>query len=128
MGLDPGLFYSEQKMGSLSGGEKVKLQLACILLDGPDALLLDEPSNDLDLPTLDFLEKLILESRVPVLYISHDEVLLERTANLIIHMEQVRRKTVSRVTVQRSGYREYVERRLTGLEKQEQQARELIFT
>ena len=123
MGLDPGLFYSEQKMGSLSGGEKVKLQLACILLDGPDALLLDEPSNDLDLPTLDFLEKLILESRVPVLYISHDEVLLERTANLIIHMEQVRRKTVSRVTVQRSGYREYVERRLTGLEKQEQQAK-----
>ena len=122
MGLDLGLFYSEQKMGSLSGGEKVKVQLACILLGEPDVLLLDEPSNDLDLPTLDFLEKLILESPVPVLYISHDEVLLEHTANLIIHLELVRRKTVPRVTVQRSGYRDYVERRLSGLHRQEQQA------
>ena len=122
MGLDPGLFYSDQKMGSLSGGEKVKVQLACILLGEPDVLLLDEPSNDLDLPTLDFLEKLILESPVPVLYISHDEVLLEHTANLIIHLELVRRKTVPRVTVQRSGYRDYVERRLSGLHRQEQQA------
>lgn len=123
MGLDAGLFYSDQKMGSLSGGERVKLQLACILLDGPDVLLLDEPSNDLDLPTLDFLERLILDSPVPVLYISHDEVLLERTANLIIHLELIRRKTVSRVTVTRSGYREYVDRRLASLGRQEQQAR-----
>lgn len=123
MGLDAGLFYSDQKMGSLSGGERVKLQLACILLDGPDVLLLDEPSNDLDLPTLDFLERLILDSPVPVLYISHDEVLLERTANLIIHVELIRRKTVSRVTVTRSGYREYVDRRLASLGRQEQQAR-----
>ena len=123
MGLDAGLFYSDQKMGSLSGGERVKLQLACILLDGPDVLLLDEPSNDLDLPTLDFLERLILDSPVPVLYISHDEVLLERTANLIIHLELIRRKTVSRVTVTRSGYREYVDRRLASLGRQEQRAR-----
>ena len=123
MGLDAGLFYSDQKMGSLSGGERVKLQLTCILLDGPDVLLLDEPSNDLDLPTLDFLERLILDSPVPVLYISHDEVLLERTANLIIHLELIRRKTVSRVTVTRSGYREYVDRRLASLGRQEQQAR-----
>ena len=123
MGLDAGLFYSDQRMGSLSGGERVKLQLACILLDGPDVLLLDEPSNDLDLPTLDFLERLILDSPVPVLYISHDEVLLERTANLIIHLELIRRKTVSRVTVTRSGYREYVDRRLASLGRQEQQAR-----
>ena len=43
------LFYSEQKMGELSGGEKIKLQLARLMLMRPDVLLLDEPSNDLDI-------------------------------------------------------------------------------
>ncbi|MBS6396318.1 MAG: ABC-F family ATP-binding cassette domain-containing protein [Clostridiales bacterium] len=123
MGIPAELFYSDQKLGSLSGGEKVKLQLACILLKQPDVLLLDEPSNDIDMETLRWLERLIQDSRIPVLYISHDEVLLENTANLIIHMEQVRRKTVPRVSVVRCGYREYVENRLAGLQKQEKDAR-----
>lgn len=123
MGFSPELYYSDQKVGTLSGGEKVKLQLACILLENPDLLLLDEPSNDLDVPTLEWLERLIRETEIPVLYISHDETLLEHTANLIIHMEQFRRKTVSRATVVRSGYGDYAARRMAGLEKQEQLAR-----
>jgi len=123
MGFPAELYYSEQKVGSLSGGEKVKLQLACLLLENPDVLLLDEPSNDIDIPTLKWLEHLILETQIPVLYISHDEVLLENTANLIIHMEQLRRKTVSRVTVLRSSYRYYVQERMKALGKQEQAAR-----
>lgn len=123
MGFPADFFYSDQRMESLSGGEKVKLQLACILLGEPDILLLDEPSNDLDMAALEWLEKWILQIQIPVLYISHDEVLLENTANLIIHMEQLRRKTVSRVTVARSGYRDYVSSRMAGLQKQEQLAR-----
>lgn len=122
LGFPLELFYSEQRMKSLSGGEKVKLQIACILVKKPDVLLLDEPSNDIDVPTLQWLERFVRELRIPVLYISHDEVLLENTANLIIHMEQLRRKTVSRVTVQKCGYREYVENRMKGLERQEQLA------
>lgn len=123
MGFSMELFYSEQYMGSLSGGERVKIQLACILLQKPDILLLDEPSNDVDLAMLEWLESLIRKTEVPVLYISHDEMLLERTANLIIHMEQVRRKTVPKVTVVRCGYREYADRRMAGLQKQEQTAK-----
>ncbi len=123
MGFSPELYYSEQSVGSLSGGEKVKLQLACLLLENPDILLLDEPSNDIDIPTLKWLEHLIQEIQIPVLYISHDEVLLENTANLIIHMEQLRRKTVSRVTVIRSGYRDYVQERMKAFGRQEQLAR-----
>ena len=46
------LFYSDQKMLSLSGGERVKAQMARLLLANPDILLLDEPSNDIDLSTL----------------------------------------------------------------------------
>jgi len=122
MGIPAELFYSEQKLNTLSGGERVKVQLACILFQKPDVLLLDEPSNDIDVPTLEWLEKFIQKSSVPIVYISHDEVLLENTANLIIHMEQLRRKTVSRVTVQRCSYRDYVSSRLKGLERQEQLA------
>ena len=50
------LFFEDRPMGSLSGGERIKIQLACLLMAQPDVLLLDEPSNDLDLETLEWLE------------------------------------------------------------------------
>ena len=117
------IFYEEQKMGQLSGGEKIKVQLARIILKKPDILLLDEPSNDLDIATIHWLEDFIRESELPILYISHDEVLLENTANMIVHLEQIKRKMDSRATVIKSSYRDYVNHRAAGLVKQEQQAR-----
>ena len=117
------LFYSEQKMGELSGGEKIKLQLARLMLMRPDVLLLDEPSNDLDIASLHWLEEFINEAEIPVLYISHDETLLENTANKIVHLEQLKRKQECKYTVEKAGYRDYVERRLSGLAHQEQVAR-----
>lgn len=116
-------FYSGQTVGSLSGGEKVKLQMARILAERPDVLLLDEPSNDIDIDTLVWLEAFIRECSVPVLYISHDETLLENTANMIIHMEQIRRKTVPRITVCRTGYAGYLVNRQRNFEHQEQLAK-----
>ena len=65
-----------------------------ILINEPDILLLDEPTNDLDLNTLKWLENFINSSKLPILFISHDETLLENTANGIIHLEQIRRKTI----------------------------------
>ena len=59
LGFRDELFYSSQTMSSLSGGERVKLQMAGLLLAAPDILLLDEPSNDIDIETLEWLEKLI---------------------------------------------------------------------
>ncbi len=117
------LLYSDQRMGELSGGEKIKIQLVRLLLGHYDGLLLDEPSNDLDLSSLQWLERFIRESAVPVLYISHDEVLLENTANKIIHLEQLRRKQEARATVEKSGYSEYVANRTNSFAKQEQMAR-----
>ncbi len=123
LGFSNELYYASRKMGSLSGGEKVKLQLALLLLRRPDCFLLDEPSGDLDLETLAWLEEFIGSSRAPVIYISHDETLLERTANKILHLEQLRRKTLPRCTVVRCGYREYVETRLRQFAHQEQVAK-----
>ncbi len=111
MGLPADIYYADQKLGTLSGGESVKIRLLSLITSQPDILLLDEPSNDLDIPALEWLEGFIKNSDVPVLYISHDETLLENTANVIIHLEQVHRKTIPVCTVARCGYREYAERR-----------------
>lgn len=123
VGLDPTLFYDWRPMSTLSGGERVKLRLALLLLEEPDILLLDEPSNDLDVATLKWLEDFLLSCPVPVLYISHDEPLLARTANVIIHLERLRRRTAPRCTVARMGYEDYVNQRQAGFARQEQQAR-----
>lgn len=121
--LSPDIFYSEQQIDKLSGGEKIKLQLGRLMLNQPEVLLLDEPSNDLDIETLQWLENYIRESKLPILYISHDEVLLENTANAIIHIEQIKRKQQSRATVLHIPYVEYIEGRERGLAHQEQIAR-----
>jgi ATPase subunit of ABC transporter with duplicated ATPase domains len=123
LGLDAERFYSDQTVGTLSGGEKVKLQLAGIMMQQPDVLLLDEPSNDLDLETLEWLETFLNTCGLPVLYVSHDETLIENTANVVIHLEQVRHKTLPRCTVARMPYRQYVEERLAKFAHQEQEAR-----
>lgn len=123
VGLPPDLLYSDQSVKTLSGGERVKLQMTRILCHKPDILLLDEPSNDIDIRTLSWLERQITDWDGAVLFISHDETLLERTANRILHLELIRRKTQARHTIQTIGYAEYVERRSHELQKQEQLAR-----
>ena len=115
-------FYGEQLMGTLSGGEKVKAQMMRLLLAEPTVLLLDEPSNDIDVETLEWMEEMLNDWKHIVLFISHDETLIENTANMVIHIEQVHRKTVSRYTVSRMSYRNYLEERRNQFEKQEQQA------
>ena len=116
------IFYSEQIMESLSGGEKVKVQLMKILMDEPTVLLLDEPSNDIDIETLELLEKLINNWKHAVLYISHDETLIENTANMIIHFEQIIRKTKFRYTIVHDDYKGYIKNRTDTFARQEQQA------
>ncbi|MDR0859135.1 MAG: ATP-binding cassette domain-containing protein [Oscillospiraceae bacterium] len=114
--------FTEQLTGTLSGGERVKLQLLKILISEPDVLLLDEPSNDIDIATLEWLERFINGCGKPVLFVSHDETLIENTANVIIHLEQIRRKTLPRASVVKSSYTEYINSRSRALDKQEQDA------
>lgn len=120
--VDTDFFYREQTMDSLSGGEKIKAQLMRLIMQEPTVLLLDEPSNDIDIATLELLEKLINDWKHIVLFISHDETLIENTANMVIHIEQIRRKTKPRYTAAKMPYRRYVEERLHSFERQEQQA------
>jgi len=122
LGLPEGTCCGAQRMGTLSGGEKVKIQLAALLLARPDVLLLDEPSNDVDLETLAWLEALIRSCPQSVLFISHDETLIERTADHVILLEQLRRKSESRHTVAALPYRQFVQERAALFQKQAQRA------
>lgn len=121
-GVGSDFFYSEQKMVSLSGGEKIKAQLMRLFMQEPTVLLMDEPSNDIDVTTLELLEKIINDWKQIVLYISHDETLIEHTANMVIHLEQIQRKTKAKYTVAKMSYRDYIENRKHLFERQEQQA------
>ena len=78
----------QQKIvGNLSGGERGRLHLAKTLLKGGNVLLLDEPSNDLDVETLRALEDALLEFAGSVLVISHDRWFLDRIATHILAFE-----------------------------------------
>jgi ATPase subunit of ABC transporter with duplicated ATPase domains len=107
----------------LSGGEKIKFLLLCEMLQRPTILLLDEPSNDLDLESMKWLENFIITSKIPVMFVSHDELLLERCANTIIHLEQLRRKSKPQYTIASLPYGEYVKNRAEQILKQTQVAK-----
>ncbi len=77
----------QKKVGSLSGGERGRLHLAKTLIAGGNVLLLDEPSNDLDVETLRALEDALLEYAGTVLVISHDRWFLDRIATHILAAE-----------------------------------------
>ena len=113
----------DNQVGNLSGGEKVKISILRLLLDEYDILFLDEPTNDLDIETLEWLESFINNTNKPIMYVSHDETLLSRTANMILHMEQIMKKTESRHTLMKIDYDTYVEDRLRKISKQTQVAR-----
>lgn len=110
----------KQVMHTLSGGERVKVSIVKLLLDKYDILLLDEPTNDLDIETLEWLENFMNTIDKPIIYVSHDETLLSRTANMILHIEQIKKKTECRHTLLRMGYDSYVENRLRSIEHQVQ--------
>jgi sulfate-transporting ATPase len=104
----------QQKLvGTLSGGERGRLHLAKTLLQGGNVLLLDEPSNDLDIETLRALEDALLEFPGCVMVISHDRWFLDRIATHIIAFEGD-----SHVEFFPGNYREYEEdkRRRLGAE------------
>lgn len=74
----------QKKVGQLSGGERNRVHLAKLLKEGANVILLDEPSNDLDIDTLRALEDAILDFAGCVLVISHDRWFLDRIATHII--------------------------------------------
>lgn len=74
----------------LSGGERARLLLALLMLQGANLLILDEPTNDLDIPTLQILEQALIDYVGCVLLVTHDRYLLDRVTTSILSFEDKR--------------------------------------
>jgi ATP-binding cassette subfamily F protein uup len=77
----------EQRVSSLSGGERMRLLMARLMLDGANVILLDEPTNDLDLMTLRVLEEALIAFDGASLVISHDRALLDRACTAVLSFD-----------------------------------------
>lgn len=77
----------QQTVGSLSGGERSRLQMALLMLQQPNFLLLDEPTNNLDIQSAEVLEQALDEFNGAVLVISHDRYFLDKVVDRIVALE-----------------------------------------
>lgn len=94
-----------ERVDLLSGGEKARLMLAKVLKHGGNLIVLDEPTNDLDLPSLRMLEEAIADFDGAVLVVSHDRYFLDRICDQIVAFED------GNVLVQPGNYSYYLEKR-----------------
>lgn len=81
------IFDFDQKVGSMSGGQKKRLALAILLLDRPDLFILDEPTNHLDMDMIEWLEEYLSKHNITLLMITHDRYFLENICNEILELD-----------------------------------------
>jgi len=84
------LFRPEQldvAVGRLSGGEQARVRIARLMREPADLLILDEPSNDLDIPTLEVLEESLVDFEGGLVLVTHDRFMLERVATTIVTLD-----------------------------------------
>lgn len=108
--------YTEP-VSSLSGGQKTRLALAKLLLQEPDIIILDEPTNYLDLETLSWLEQYLQNYRGGILVVSHDRYFLDALVNVIYEIER------HRATKYHGNYTKFLERKEQAYEQKIKQYR-----
>jgi ATP-binding cassette subfamily F protein 3 len=93
-----------QTVGSLSGGERSRLQMALIMLQEPNFLLLDEPTNNLDIASAEVLEQALDDFNGTVFVISHDRYFLDNTVQTVVELEPDRGSLAEYI----GGYTDYL--------------------
>ena len=101
-----------QKVASLSGGQKKRLALAIALLTKPDLLVMDEPTNHLDLEMIEWLEDLFAKENFTLFMVTHDRYFLERVCNEMVELDQ------GVLYTYKGNYSYYLEKRDARIENQ----------
>ena len=110
------MFYGEdvfKKINMLSGGEKVRLALCKILKTGPNLLILDEPTNHMDIVGKESLENMLSEYKGTLIFVSHDRFFVKKIANKILAFDKNKTKFYD------LGYEEYLEKKMQEVEPEE---------
>jgi ATP-binding cassette subfamily F protein uup len=110
LGLPP----PDRRLGTLSGGELRRVDLAATLLARPDMLLLDEPTNHIDIDSIEWIERFLAGYAGSCVLVTHDRYFLERVANRIIELE------FGHLNAYRGNYDDYLEQKAARLEREAQ--------
>lgn len=97
--------YYHKKIEMLSGGERTRLSLACLLLKKPNLLFLDEPTNHLDIGTLKWLEQYLKSYSGTLVIVSHDRYFLDRMVNRVFEVDH------HRLDVYEGNYSQYAQKK-----------------
>ena len=111
------MFYGEdvfKKISMLSGGEKVRLTLCKILKTGPNVLILDEPTNHMDIVGKESLENMLAEYKGTLIFVSHDRFFVKKLANKILAFDKNKSQFYD------CNYEEYLEKKSKEQESQEE--------
>ena len=103
----------DQKVSSLSGGQKKRLSLANALINKPDLLILDEPTNHLDLEMIEWLEDFFAKENITLFMVTHDRYFLERVCNEIIELDH------GKLYNYKGNYSYYLEKKEARIEQDE---------
>jgi ATP-binding cassette subfamily F protein 3 len=93
---------TRQPIRTMSGGERSRLQLACLMLQQPNLLLFDEPTNNLDIPSMEVLEQALEDFEGAMLVISHDRYFLDQTVDRVIELDN------GGLRIYQGGYTDYL--------------------
>jgi len=115
LGLTKVYNWEDERLGHLSGGEKLKLALAMVWASKPDFLILDEPTNHLDYKGIEWLVSELEKFRGPVLIISHDRHFLDKTVTRIFELEN------SKINFYNGNYSDYRKEKQQRIENQRHQ-------
>ncbi len=100
-----GIHHYEQKIVTLSGGQKKRLALAKLLIDDPDVYILDEPTNHLDIDTIEWLEEFLRIGNKTILLVTHDRYFLDNVCNEVAELEN------GKVYTYKGNYSYYLEKK-----------------